>query len=374
MKTVLHIITGLSDGGAEAVLFRLATYDMPHRHVVVSLGGGGKYGPLLENKGVRVHCLDMPRGRITLRGLRKLLTILRQERPDVVQTWMYHANLVGGVAARLCGIDNVYWGLHHTTLVPGTTGRSTRIVDWLCARLSGWVPKGIVACAKESRRVHVANGYDASKFAIIPNGYDISVFAPDTQAGIRFREELGIGGNARLIGLVGRWDPQKDHANLIAALRTVRQSHPDVQVVFAGTRCDRSNPELVQLLKAAGLDDGVHLLGRRSDVPALMNALDLHVLSSSHGEAFPNVVAEAMSCGTPGVVTEVGDAAAIVGETGWPVPPKNPNALAQAIAIALQEREDEPRWRERQKAARQRIVDEFSLPTMVARYREVWGL
>jgi len=373
MKVVLHIITGLSDGGAEAVLFRLATYDAPHQHVVISLGGGGKYGPLLEDKGIRVHCLDMPRGRITLGGLRKLFSILRQERPDIVQTWMYHANLLGGVAARLGGFREIYWGLHHTTLVPGTTGVSTRAVDWLCARLSGWVPKGIVACAFETQRVHVANGYVASKFSIIPNGYDVSVFAPDQLAGRRLRDELGIALGTPLVGLVGRWDPLKDHANLFAALQIVRGSFADVCLVLAGTGCEPGNADLQRLLQTLSLDTCTYLLGRRSDVPALMNAMDIHVLSSS-SEAFPNVVAEAMACGTPCVVTQVGDAAIIVGGTGWPVPPRNHHALAQAIFEALHEREDEPRWSARQVAARQRIVDEFSLRTMVARYRKVWAL
>ena len=372
MKAVLHIITGLSDGGAEAVLFRLATYDASHQHVVISLGGKAKYGPLLEDKGVRVHCLNMPRGRITLGGLRKLFSILRQERPDIVQTWMYHANLLGGVAARLSGLRDIYWGLHHTTLVPGTTGASTRAVDWLCARLSGWVPKGIVACARETQRVHVDNGYDASKFTIIPNGYDVSVFAPNQLSGGRLRDALGIARGTPLVGLVGRWDPLKDHANLFAALQTVRGGLPDMRLVLAGMGCEPGNADLRRLLQNFSLDACTHLLGRRSDVPALMNAMDIHVLSSS-SEAFPNVVAEAMACGTPCVVTQVGDAASIVGDTGWSVPPKNPDALAQAISEALREREDGHRWSARQAAARQRIVDEFSLPTMVARYQKVWA-
>jgi glycosyltransferase involved in cell wall biosynthesis len=371
MTLILHIITGLEDGGAEAVLFRLTTADTAHRHTVVSLGDGGKYGPLLEAQGVRVQTLGMPRGRVTLAGLYKLVGILRREQPRIVQTWMYHANLVGGVVARLSGVSAVFWSIHHTDLLPGTTGASTRLVDWLCARLSPLVPKGIIACALEAQRVHIANGYAARKFSVIPNGYDVALFAPDAQAGARIRAELGIADQSPVVGLVGRWDPQKDHANLIAALQTVRLTYPDVAVVLAGTRCEPDNVDLAALLRAAGLDRNVHLLGRRADIPAVMNALDLHVLSS-YSEAFPNVVAEAMACGTPCVVTDIGDAALIVGQTGWVVPPKNSLALADAIVDALHERGDAGRWNSRTEAARERIVREFSLGTMVARYRKAW--
>lgn len=370
---ILHTITGLNDGGAEAVLYRLVTFDDRHRHIVVSLSDAGKYGPLLAAKGIEVHCLDMPRGRLTLSGLRGLWAVLRKERPQIVQTWMYHANLVGGVLAKLTGVKNIYWGIHHTDLVPGTTGRSTRMVDWLCARLSPYVPSGIIACAERAKEVHIRNGYDAGKFTVIPNGYDIGQFSPDVEVRRAFRKELGVGAETPVLGFVGRWDPQKDHANLIRAFSLLRKQMPDLHLVLAGTDCDRSNTDLMRLLRDVGGTEGVHLLGRRSDVPALMNALDLHILSS-YSEAFPNVVAEAMACGTPCVVTDVGDAAAIVGDTGWVVPPRDSEALARAIAEALAEGQNADMWHRRQRAARQRIVDEFSLEAMVARYHSVWGL
>jgi len=369
---ILHIITGLEDGGAEAVLFRLCTHGVAADHRVVSLTGEGKYGPLLQAAGVPVTCLGMPRGRISPKGLWQLYRLLRKEKPAIVQTWMYHANLVGGVVARAAGLRRIYWGIHHTTLVPGTTGSSTRFVDWLCARLSAFVPMSIVACAERARDVHIANGYTSEKFMVIPNGYDISVFCQDSSARASLRKELGIEPSTPVVGLVGRWDPQKDHRNLVVAVAQLRKKWSALQLVLVGTDCNQANSVLLQRLSDAGLSAGVHLLGRRADIPAIMNALDVHVLSS-YGEAFPNVVAEAMACGTPCVVTDVGDAALIVGDTGWVVPPRDPAALAKAMSTALSEREDADKWSERQRAARQRIVDEFSLEAMVARYREVWA-
>ncbi|WP_242218914.1 glycosyltransferase family 4 protein [Shinella zoogloeoides] len=370
---IVHIITGLKDGGAEATLYRLATYEHPgDHHLVVSLTDSGKYGSMLEAKGIPVKSLNMPKGRLTFGGLRQLWIILRQERPQIVQTWMFHANLIGGVVAKLIGGTEVYWGIHHTTLIPGTTGNSTRLVDWACARLSRYIPTKIIACGKKARDAHICRGYTAVKFTVIPNGYDVSFFCPDLLAREHVRRELSIAHDAYVVGTVGRWDPQKDHANLIAAIRVVREQHPHLHLVLAGSDCDKNNSELQELLYAAALLDNVHLLGRRTDVPAVMNALDLHVLPS-YNEAFPNVVAEAMACGVPGIVTDVGDAKDIVGATGWVVPPREAQALANAITEALCEIRDTPNWILRKQQVRQRIEDNFSLQTMAENYYKSWA-
>lgn len=371
---IIHIITGLADGGAEAVLYRLVTSDTSGaRHTVVSLGYDGKYGPMLQSSGVAVHTLKMPRGRVTIGGLMRLYRLLYRERPDVVQTWMYHANLVGGVMARFAGIPRVFWGIRHTNILKGTTGASTRTVDWLCAHLSGFLPDGIVACAESARQVHMANGYWPGNFSVIPNGYDLTAFQPDLASRQAIRRELGIEEDIALVGLVGRWNRQKDHTNLINAFAHLHVFHPECRLLLAGTGCDAANAGLTELISNLGLIGCVHLLGSRTDVPALMNALDLHVLPSSSGEAFPNVVAEAMACGTPCVVTDVGDAAIIVGDTGWVVPPSDSDRLAEAITTALRERRDPAHWSERCKRARQRIVESYSLDGMVNRYHALWA-
>lgn len=373
MKIILHIITGLDDGGAEAVLFRLvASSRQKFRQVVLSLGGPGKYGPMLEAQGVTVHCLEMPKGRLTFGGLWQLWRLLRQARPEVVQTWMFHANLVGGLAARAAGVRQVYWGIHHTTLIPGTTGASTRAVDWLCARLSGVVPSKIIACAQMAKVAHVERGYAPTKFAIIPNGYDTEQFKPDDLSRLEVRNEFSIPKAAPVVGFVGRWDPQKDHANLIQAVSLVRRDFPDLHLFLVGTGCTAENQELVRLLDNAGLTEGIHLLGRRTDVASVMNAMDIHVLSS-YNEAFPNVVAEAMACGVPCVTTQVGDAPFIVGDTGWVVPSRNAEALAGSIVQGLAELADNVSWSQRKQRARRRITSEFSLETMARRYQDVWS-
>jgi len=368
---LLHIITGLNDGGAEAVLYRLIMHDQDNEHGVVSLTGAGKYGPLLRAAGVPVWTLEMPRGRLTTRGLYTLWRLLRTQRPDVVQTWMYHADLVGGMLARLAGTP-VVWGIRNTTLEPGKSTRSTLWVARACARLSRWVPRRIVACAQAAVQVHAALGYDAARMMVIPNGYDLARFAPDGAARQRLHREWGVPEEVPLLGMVARFDPQKDHANLIDALGRLHRGGHRFTAVFVGSGMTPENRAITDQLDAAGLRDTVHLLGPRADIPAVMSALDVHVLSSA-GEAFPNVLAEAMACGTPCVTTDVGDAAVIVGETGWVTSPKDSAALAEALQQALQAWTGRPAWAQRQAACRARIAEHFSIEAMVDLYRAVWA-
>lgn len=372
LKTILHIITGLNDGGAEAVLYRLCTADHCHKHHVISLMDRGKYGPMLEAAGIPVTTIGLPRGKVTLAGFRRLRRAIRDLNPDAVQTWMYHADLLGGLAARLAGVRNVTWGIHHTTLDPKQSPRSTILVAKACALLSRNIPRRIICCAERSREVHAGLGYDAGRMRVIPNGYDLSVFQPDPTAGAALRRDLGLTADARVIGFVARFDPQKDHQTLLQALAVLRARGMAPICLLIGTGLSPENQQLAAWIAETVPGDQIRLLGRRSDIPAVMNALDLHVMSSAFGEAFPNVLAEAMACGTPCVSTDVGDAAAIVGATGRIVPPSNPAALAGAIAEMLAAR-DAPDWPARRAAARAHVAENFSLARMIDAYHGVWN-
>lgn len=369
-SSILHIITGLNDGGAEGVLYRLCAHDVRDRHHVISLTGAGKYGPLLQAIGVPVTCLNMPRGRVTGIGLWRLWRLVREHQVDVVQTWMYHADLLGGLAARLAGHRNIIWGIRNTALVPGESARSTIAVAKVCAWISRIVPRRILCCAEQAIKVHSALGYCSERMVFVPNGYDLGTFLPDAPSGASIRSEFGLG-SAPIIGFVARYDPQKDHDNLLQALKLLRSVDLRPTCLLVGTGVDYDNAALVDRIAELGLSGQVWLLGRRDEMPSVMNALDLHVMSSAFGEAFPNVLAEAMACGTPCVATDVGDAASIVGDTGWIVPPRDPQALADAISRALSEL-DGPDWVARRQAARRRIENKFSIAKMVENYRAVW--
>jgi glycosyltransferase involved in cell wall biosynthesis len=368
---IVHIITSVSDGGAETVLYRLCTHDKQNRHTVISLMDSGKYGALLEASGIAVHCLGMPRGRMTLTGLWRLWRLLRSERPDVVQTWMYHADFIGGIVARLARIPIVNWGIRNSNLEPGKSARSTILIAQVCAWLSHWIPTAIVSCSAKAASDHQALGYAMGKFTIIPNGYNMVEFAPDPEARAQLRREWGVSEQTIFLGMVARYDPLKDHANLVNALQLIKHKKVSFQCALVGAEMDSNNHELCRLIESQGIRDNVLLLGERHDIPGVMNALDIHVLSSI-GEAFPNVLAEAMACMTPCVTTDVGDAAVIVGDTGWIVPPSNSELLANAISEAIAKMQNAEQWAVRRSMCRERVVLNFSLERMVDNYHNAW--
>lgn len=371
-KKVVHIITGLNEGGAEGVLNRLCLHSKEVQHVVISLMDEGKYGSVLAESGVTVHCLRMNPGKPSMVRFFRLIRLIRAEQPDVVQTWMYHADLLGGIAARLAGVRRVFWGIRHSTLEKGKSKRSTIMIARLCGLLSGWVPEAIICCANKARDVHAAIGYSARKLSVISNGYDLSHFRPDGCAGARVRAELGLGSDDFIIGNVGRFDPLKDHSNLLQALAWVAKCEVPFHCVLIGKGLSPDNTVLVKQIAELGLQDNVLLVGQRSDIPAVMNALDLHVLSSL-SEGFPNVLAEAMACGTPCVSTDVGDALEIVGDEGACCPARDPRALGDVIIKLGGEWQHSPSaWRNRKVASSQRIAEKFSIGAMVEAYEGCW--
>ncbi|WP_238923054.1 glycosyltransferase family 4 protein [Achromobacter ruhlandii] len=370
---VVHVITGLGQGGAESVLWRLATFPGQEvEHIVVSLTDDGIYGERLRAAGVTVHALGMPRGRITLGGFMALRRLIAGARPDAVQTWMYHADLIGGLAARLAGVRAVAWGIRNSGAHLERSSRSARMVLRACALLSGVLPGAIVCAAQDAAERHAAKGYRRDRMVVISNGYDLSRYAPDAATRARVRAQWGLDGDVPVIGCVARWDPLKDHANLLRAVAALVRDGRDagLRCVLVGRGMTIDNPELMGLVDKLGLRERLVLAGPSDDVPAVMNGLDLHVLSSC-AEGFPNVVAEAMACGVYCVVTDVGDAAYIVGDAGVVVPPEQPEALARGIETALRDVASRGQGRAGE-AGRARVLANFDLARMVRDYIAVW--
>lgn len=335
---IAFIITGLSTGGAEMMLHKLLqSIDRSEfEPTVISLIDKGEIGPRIEELGIPVYALGMRRGLPNPLIVLYLARLLRRLKPDVVHTWMYHADLLGGLAARLAGCSRVIWCLRNSNLSKEQSTSSTLKVVSLCARLSRWLPVQIVSCSQRAKNVHAAVGYADEKIHVIPNGFDLGHFAPDATARASLCAELSLPPDAPLVGVVARFDAQKNHLGFVRAAAQLLQQSPQVHFVLAGTGVDSGNAALRAAISAhPGLQTRMHLLGRRDDVPRLMAALDVLALSSSHGEAFPNVLGEAMACGVPCVVTDVGDSAEIVGNTGRVVAVGDMAALAQQLLAVL---------------------------------------
>ncbi|MGO9201963.1 MAG: glycosyltransferase family 4 protein [Limisphaerales bacterium] len=368
----MHIITGLFLGGAEMMLFKLLSRWDRSRFsgAVVSLIPLGPVGERIAAQGIRVSSLNMRRGLPNPLSILRLAGQIRAFAPDVVQTWMYHADLLGGLAAQAAGRPPVVWGVHNTTLVPGKSGASAIWSARACARLSLFLPKRILCCSESARRVHGALGYDMGRMRVIPNGFDLEEFKPDPLARWAVRQELGLDANAILLGLIARFDPQKDHGTLIRASARLRDPWPQLHFVLCGEDVTWANRELADRIEKAGMRARFHLLGRRLDIPRVAAALDVACLCSAYGEAFPLVLGEAMACGVPCVVTDVGDSAAVVGETGIVVPPAEPEALAAGIDRLL---EMGPEGRRKLgDAARARVLENFSLDRVVREYQGLY--
>ncbi|WP_462326645.1 glycosyltransferase [Desulfobaculum sp.] len=402
---VVHIITGLGVGGAETSLARLAPR-LARRGVVqqvVSLLPPGPLAAPLEAAGVPVASLHLRRGVPSPAALWRLVRLLRRENPDVVQTWLYHADLLGLVAAGLARRGRVVWNIRCADMDLSRYARTTAWTVAACARLSGR-PAAVVTNSGRAAWYHTHKlGYRPRRVEVIPNGFDGEVFRPESPptplpshpsehspehplgqpqnghpetpqdhgpapGARRQRKAWGIAPEAFVIGMAARFDPMKGHDVLAQALGRLGPES-GVVCVLCGEGMEASNSELAALLGSAGASGMVRLVGRQEDMPGFYTALDVAV-TASHTESFPNAVGEAMACGVPCVVTDVGDAAEIVADTGLVVPPGAPDELARAI-LAMRDMPRQERQR-RGAVARERVLLCYGVDVMTEKYMRLY--
>jgi glycosyltransferase involved in cell wall biosynthesis len=326
VSRVLHVITGLSRGGAETMLVHLASglraRGWPQH--VVSLRDRGAYAETLEAAGIPVTALGTESVAAAPAAQLRLARLVHRFKPDVLQGWMYHGNLAAAFAHRLCPGANerrLIWNLRASNMDASRYARLIRANAWL----SRW-PESVIANSQAGLEFHLAEGFRPRRAVVIPNGIDSRHFRPDRRARAAVRAELGIPAEAVLVLKLARVDAMKDHPTFLAAM----DSLPGIRGLLVGK--DTETLPLPGNVQAAGL---------RTDVPRFCAAADLIVSSSAFGEGFSNALAEGMSAGLIPVATDVGDARAIVGDTGTIVPPGDSRALAEAIAAqaALQPEE-----------------------------------
>lgn len=368
---ICFIITGLSTAGAEVMLYKLLSNinrDKFHP-VVVSLIDKEIVGNQIEALGIPVVSLGINSGTSLLSATSKLIRIIAKVKPDLIQGWMYHGNL----AAQFTSIVSfksipIIWNIRHSVYSLRYEQASTALVIRILSYLST-SPKTIIYNSKLSAGQHEKLGYCQSKSLIIPNGFDTNVFQVSTKAYFSLRKELSLAEDKFIIGLVARFHPMKDHNNFLRAAATLLKNNSGIHFVLAGRNVDSDNRKLVNLIHRLDIQEKTHLLGERQNIAYITAAFNL-ATCSSYTEAFPNVIGEAMSCGVPCVVTDVGDSAFIVGDTGRVVPPQNSEALAKAwqelIDLGMEGR------KALGLAARTRIVNNFSLESVVARYENLY--
>lgn len=364
---VVHLITSLDIGGAETTLCRLATAMDRDRFDsrVISLLPPGPLAPGLARAGIPVSSLGVSRAWQGIPGLLALAARLRRLRPHILQTWLYHADLLGLLAGTLARCGVTAWNLRCADDAAST--RSRRLTRWVCGRLAHR-PAVVVVNSEAGRTYHRRLGYSPRRWLVIPNGVDTGVWKPCDATRAAVRRELGIAPGAIVIGLVANFDPVKDHRSFLRAAGALADA-TDVSFLLIGHGITGDNPVLMRSAAETGLGDRVRFLGPRSDLHRLTAALDIASLSST-SEGMPNVILEAMACGVPCVATDVGDVAAVIGDTGIVVAPRCPEALAAGWRRLLSLG---PEGRRRLgEAARERIEHHYSLPAMVRRYEELY--
>lgn len=373
MIKVIHLITGLSTGGAEMMLYKLISRMDRARfcNVVVSMTDKGTLGSRLEEIGVPVIILNMKRGIPDPKGIIKLMGILSKERPQILQTWLYHADFLGLLAAKITGVRAVLWNLRCSNMDLRHYSKLTGVLVHLLAKLSSF-PDAVLVNSAAGMELHEKLGYRPRRWQLIPNGFELDRYRPDIKSGEVLRRELDVPEDSIFIGMVARYDPMKDHAGFLRAAGYLLKKYaadPEIHFIMVGKGIDYGNSDLTKIIQDAGIKKYVHLMGERHDIPGIMAAMDIYT-SSSYGEGFPNVVGEAMACGVPCVVTDVGDSALIVDAAGLVVPPNNPLALAGAWRQLV---EIGPEGRRRLgMAARCRIEEKYSLAAVVAQYEKLY--
>jgi glycosyltransferase involved in cell wall biosynthesis len=284
---------------------------------------------------------------------------------------MYHGNLAAccawlGIARR----SPLFWGVRQTFKGMKYEKPMTRLVIRACAAFSRF-PTQIIFNSQISREQHEAIGFRSDRSLIIPNGFDPWLFRPNVKARARRREELGIPSDRPVVGMVARDHPMKDHATFLNAAARVKQQLPSTVFVLAGPGVDNTNTRMRAIIKQLGLEESVRLIGEKRDTNTLYPAFDVFALSSAWGEAFPNVLGEAMACGVPCVATDVGETRQIIGNTGYVVPPSRPDELAtKLLAFFSAEKDPEIPLGD---LARQRIVELYSLDKIADSYRRVFA-
>jgi glycosyltransferase involved in cell wall biosynthesis len=371
---IVFVLTSLTLGGAEMMLWKLLSRIDRKRFDPRIIALSACADSMLDRFGeigVPCHLLGMrPRLDASWRVLR-LAKALRDLKPDIVQGWLYHGNVAATVAAALtrCGAP-VMWSIRGTLPSPAEKNWRSGLVIRLSGLLSA-MPARIINNSVASAVEHESRlQYPKSTGVVLANGFDTDLFRPSPEARSGIRRELGLAFDAVLVGLAGRYHRMKDHPTFLRAAAALKATHPRVHFLLVGSKVDSENAELNGLVRSFGLPENVSLLGRRHDMDRITAALDVACSASAYGEGFPNVIGEAMSCGVPCVVTDVGDSARIVADTGIVVPPCDAAALAQAIRDLV---ELDPESRQALgKRARARIVQHFSLDAIVQQYEELY--
>jgi len=362
---VVHIIGGLDRGGAETMLYKILSRMDSHAFTseVISLTTLGPVAEQIQRLGIPVTALGMHQHKF--RALGKLFKILWSRRPHLIQSWNHHSDLLALVGGWLTGTRTIFWNIRCSDVLEMGFPRLVKVLAWLSP-----LPTGIIVNSQAGLNVHRKLGYRPKAWHLIGNGFDCTLFCPSLDKRQAFRQQHHIPNESILMGMMARFDPMKDHYTFFqAANQLLDITTHDVRFVLAGQGMHPENAKLQELIPDR-LRDRVILCGEDQAVDVIDAALDIAILCSYRTEGFPNAIGEAMSCGVPCIVTDVGDCRDLVSDTGIVIPPQSPEALAKAMSQLISEGKEGRQ--ERGQKAREKIMARYSLDKITQAYEELY--
>jgi len=366
--TILHVITGLGQGGAERQLGNLVGYGRgSFRTGVFSIRPPGAMAGPIRNHGAALFTgkASTPLSPSWLLALRETV---RAWAPDVVVGWMYHGNLAASFIRVLGYNGPVVWNIRHSVHDLRQEKWGTRNVIRLGARVSGTASRIIYNSATAAGQ-HERLGYRDQERIVLPNGFDVQRFKPSSSNRMRLRDSIGLRDNDVLLGVVGRSHPMKNHVGWVRAFDKLVGNNDSLHCLMMGAGLDKPGGPVAQAVREAGLSHRFHFHPPTDSPEVIYPAMDLLVLPSSFGEGLSNVVGEAMACGVPAAVTDVGDSPVLVAETGFLIEGAHPEELASGVGSAI--RLGQGRLAERGRHARKRVINHYSLEAIGKRYYSV---
>lgn len=369
---ILHIIVGLGDGGAEHTLFKLVTNDYKYTHIIIALSSGGKYESRLKEKNLQVFSLGFKKNKVNLIPFFKLLKIIFLLKPKLIQSWMYHSDFITIFIKILFPSSIIYWGIRNSTY-KFRDSKIRYLIAKFCSFFSYIIPKKIIACGETCKNDHIKFGYSKKNWSVIYNGLDINRFNIKNFNKDKIFKKLSImvDKNKPILGMVARYDKQKGFDILLKSLGNLKKKGIDFSCLLVGHNITLKNKELNELILKNDLKNSILQLGQIDKIEVLYNFIDLLLLSSINGEGFPNVIIEAMGCGTPCLATNVGETNKIISKTGWIAKPNSINSFTILLEKAITEI-NSTKWQFRRIKCRERIVKNFGLKKMIEGYVKIW--
>ena len=373
---VLHIISGLKSGGAEGVLYRLILGDKNNEHFVISLTNEGFYGHLLKKNNIYIHCLNLKKNLSLIFYFFKLVFLIKKINPNIVQCWMYHGDVFGGLAAKVIGKKKIFWNLRNSDLNIQWSNKFTIFLAKFSSFLSYLIPYKIISCSNKSTVTHNHIGYCGKKILLIDNGFDKAKFRYSLNLAKYWRSKIKIKSQSIVFGFAARWSDQKDFGTLFKAFsffkKKTRKSY-SLKLLLIGENINKKNKELQKEISKYGLYNHIILLDESNSINEILNVIDIGIFASKGNEGFPNVIAEKMLTRIPCIVADVGDSRRIIGKNGYLYKKRSWVDLNKKIDLAYNNFIlNKSNWIAKKNFSRKRIVNFFSLKRMINKYNRVW--